>query len=91
MKSRARPTGTPLAAALAQPPAEPALELSTDVRCPGPRFGKAEKYRSTLLVMHGDDSFVVKDATLVYVAAKKLGIVITTRKVGNQVRVWRIS
>jgi hypothetical protein len=91
VNSRARPTGTPIAAALAKAPAGPALRLTEDVPCPGPRFGKAEKYRTTLLAMHGDASFTVKDATQVYVIAKKIGVVITTRKERGQVRVWRIS
>ncbi len=91
MNKRARPTGTPLAAALAQAPAEPTIELTTDVPNPGPRFGKEEIYRNTLLAMHGDASFVVKDATQVYPVAKKLGIKITTRQEGDQVRVWRVS
>ncbi len=93
MKNRPRPTGTPLAAALAQTPAAPdsRFAVTDSVPCPGPRFGKANVYRNTLLEMHGNDSFLIKDATQVYVEAKKLGIVITTRKEGNEVRVWRIS
>ncbi len=89
--SRARPTGTPFAAALAQAPAGPKIELDESVPNPGPRFGKLEKYRTTLLAMHGDASFTVKDATQIYVIAKKLGIVITTRKKGAKTRVWRVA
>lgn len=91
MKNCARPTGTPLAAAIDQRPAPATLKLSTDVPCPGLRFGKLQKYKDTLLAMHGDASFLIKDATQIYVVAKKLGIRITTRKEGGQVRVWRIS
>lgn len=89
--SRARPTGTPFAAALAQAPAAPRIELDDSVPNPGPRFGKESIYRATLLAMSGDQSFTVKDATLVYPVAKKLGIKITTRTEGDQVRVWRVS
>lgn len=91
MKAGVKPTGTPFAAALAQAGAAPALELTEDVPCPGPRFGKREVYRATLLAMHGDMSFLVHDATQVYVEAKRLGIVITTRKVRDGVRVWRTA
>ena len=91
--SRTRPTGTPIAAALAQAPASSGslLTLTDRVPSPGPRFGKEKVYRNTLLAMRGDDSFLIGDATQIYVVAKKIGIVITTRKEGNQVRVWRIS
>ena len=91
MNSRTRPTGTPITAALAQAPAGPVLDLSTNVPNPGLRFGKAEVLRSTLLAMHGDASFTIKDASPVYTEAKKLGVVITTRQEGKKVRVWRIS
>ena len=93
MNKRARPTGTPFAAALARQPAPaPAkIELTTDVPCPGPRFGKAAEYRALLLDMHGDASFTVKDANLVYIEAKKIGVTITTRQEDKKVRVWRIS
>jgi len=93
MSGCARPTGTPIAAALARPAAssESMLKLTEQVPCPGPRFGKEEQYRNTLRSMHGDMSFVVPDATQVYVVAKKMGIKITTRKDRAGVRVWRLS
>ena len=91
MKAGVKPTGTPFAAALSQAGATPALALTEDVPCPGPRFGKREVYRATLLAMHGDMSFLVPDATQIYVVAKDLGIRITTRKVPGGVRVWRIA
>lgn len=91
MNKRARPTGTPFAAALAQPPVEPILKLSMDVPCPGPRFGVSAKIRTTLMAMHGDASFIVKDPNMVYNEAKKLGIRVRTRKEGTHARVWRIS
>lgn len=67
------------------------LELTDSVPNPGLRFGKEQIYRNTLLAMKGDASFTVKDATQVYPVAKKLGIKITTRHEGDQVRVWRVS
>ncbi|TAK81735.1 MAG: hypothetical protein EPO20_24015 [Betaproteobacteria bacterium] len=91
MNARPRPTGTPIAAALAKTPEGPMLKLTEQVPCPGPRFGKEEQYRNTLRAMHGDMSFVVPDATQVYVVAKKMGITITTRKDRAGVRVWRLS
>ena len=72
-------------------PGGPLLVLTEAVPNPGPRFGKNAVYRNTLLAMSGDQSFVVKDATLVYPVAKKLGIKITTRQEGDCVRVWRVS
>ncbi len=89
--SRARPTGTSIAAALEMEPTSATLKLTEQVPCPGPRFGKEEQYRNTLRAMHGDMSFVVADATQVYVVAKKMGIRITTRKDRAGVRVWRLS
>jgi hypothetical protein len=91
VKNGARPTGTPIAAALAQAPEGLVLDLTEEVPCPGPRFGKQEVLRSTLLSMHGDMSFTVKDRNLVYIVAKRLGVVITTRQERGKVRVWRIS
>jgi len=86
------PTGTPLGRALAarRPEPEP-LPLDEHVPNPGTRYGKAEIIRNTLLQMKGDDSFLIKDANQVYLEAKKLGMVITTRRQGDQVRVWRLK
>jgi len=75
----------------ASDPAGPILELTDSVPNPGPRFGKDEIYRNTLRAMKGDDSFTLKDATMVYPIAKKLGIKITTRQEGDHVRVWRVG
>ena len=85
-----RATGTPIVRALALAPEPETLPLDEHVPCPGRRFGKAQVFRATLLKMRGDESFVIHDATLVYVEAKKLGITITTRREGEQYRVWRI-
>ena len=86
------PTGTPLGRALAarRPEPEP-LPLDEHVPNPGTRYGKAEIIRNTLLQMKGDDSFLIKDATQVYLVAKQLGIVITTRKTPGGCRVWRLK
>lgn len=75
----------------ADAPAARTLELSDAVPNPGPRYGKNEIYKAMLLAMRGDMSFVVKDATMVYPVAKKLGIKITTRPDGEKVRVWRVD
>ncbi len=86
-----KPTGTRVAVAAAQGRGPEPLPLDTHVPCPGPRFGKAEVYRATLLAMQGDASFVVDDPTLVYAEAKRLGITITTRREGDRARVWRVK
>ena len=83
------PSGTALARALTQAPAPEVLPLDEHVPRPQPRFGKADVIRATLLAMHGDKSRLVKDATLWYVEAKKLGVKIQTRRDGDMVRVWR--
>lgn len=85
------PTGTPLERALTAQRPVPMLPIDTAVPCPGERYGKAEIIRATLLAMKGDDSFVIKDATQVYLVAKQSGIVITTRKTTAGVRVWRLK
>lgn len=86
-----RPTGTRLGVAAARDRAPEPLPLDTHVPNPGLRFGKAARYRTTLLAMHGDASFVVDDPNLVFIEAKKLGITITTRKDPAGVRVWRVT
>lgn len=85
------PTGTRIERALTTARPAPTLPIGAAVPCPGQRYGKAEIIRATLLAMKGDDSFVIKDATQVYSEAKKLGIVITTRKSAAGVRVWRLK
>ena len=85
------PTGTTLSRALTTARPAPVLPLDEHVPCPGPRYGKAEVIRATLLAMHGDASHVVADATQWYLVAKQLGIVITTRKDPAGVRIWRLK
>jgi len=85
------PTGTPLGRALTTPRPAPTLPIEAAVPCPGGRYGKAEIIRNTLLQMKGDDSFVIRDATQVYLVAKQLGFVITTRKAPGGCRVWRLK
>ncbi len=94
MRPLVRPTGTPIARALAQVPQTPTLPLTEEVPLPPLRYGavkKCEVIAETLRQMAGDKSFVIKDANTVYAVAKKLGFTITTRKEGDQVRVWRLK
>lgn len=86
-----QPTGTAMVRALVERRPAATLPIETDVPCPGNRYGKAQIIRDTLLNMKGDDSFVMKDATQVYLVAKQLGITITTRKDAAGVRVWRVK
>ena len=88
---RVQPSGTVIEFATRQAPRVEPLPLDTHVPRPTPRYGKGARYRETLLSMHGDASFVVDDATLVYAEAKKLGIVIQTERKGKKVRVWRVK
>ena len=76
----------------AKPSAEPYAVDS--VPSPGVRYpGKTERVKATLMMLKpgSDDSFVPDCAgTLVYAAAKQIGVLVVSKPEGSGIRFWRI-
>jgi len=73
---------------------EPEAETYPIVRhipVPERKHGSAEKTLATLKKMRVGDSFICTSDSKVYGYAKRLGIEITARRIGEYYRVWRTA